>query len=148
MPNTRSLKLLATACTAALVLSAGAAQALEKGSVLKCTFGAGEVKTLENGKFTKEAASKLTFSIGRIDLASQSAQLIAADGNNGLVRIVRAIGAYHFLEAVNEGFLSMTTVYEATKPGAPMVAVHSRHSAVVGQPVIAQYTGHCVPAKP
>ncbi|MEM1371380.1 MAG: hypothetical protein AAGG72_04020 [Pseudomonadota bacterium] len=61
----------------------------------------------------------------------------------GTLRIVRALNANHFLEAVTGGFLNLTTVYDPAPGSTKHPAVHSRHFGVLGEPVYAQYTGFC-----
>lgn len=112
-------------------------------ATLTCTFDQGVVRSFENGAFATEAASKLSFRIGDVDFARQTAVLLTKKGR-GELRVVRAINANHYLEVASEGFLNMTTIYDAAQAGAPMLAVHSRHLGVIGQPVVAQYTGSCV----
>lgn len=109
---------------------------------LSCRFTAGVVKTFENGAFKDEKVEALDFRIEDIDLVRQTAALSTKQGK-GELKIVRAIGANHFLEVVTEGFLNMTTVYDAEKPGGPMPAVHSRHFGFFGAPFVSQYHGTC-----
>jgi hypothetical protein len=110
---------------------------------LMCKFGSGVVKTFEKGVFKDEKVEALEFTIDDVDLVRQTASLLTKQGRGDL-KIVRAIGANHFLEVVTEGFLNMTTVYEAAGPGAPMPAVHSRHFGFFGAPFVSQYHGTCV----
>lgn len=111
---------------------------------LACTFAAGTSVTYEAGAFTSNAASPLSFSLARIDLEGQSAELIAGENAKPVtVRIVRAINANHFLEVVNEGFLNLTTIYDKDPKTGSHPAVHSRHLGLLGQPVFGQYTGTC-----
>lgn len=113
---------------------------------LHCTFTAGTSGTFEAGTFESKSPTPLSFDIGSIDLEAQSATLNAgADGKGGKLNVVRAINANHFLEAVNEGFLNLTTVYEKDATTGKYPAVHSRHFGLLGQPVFGQYTGFCSP---
>lgn len=109
-----------------------------------CTFTKGTSWTFEDGAFKDKVPEMMGFSIADIDLEQQSAKL-QADGAAapGPLKIVRAINANHFLEVVNEGFLNLTTVYDKDESSGVYPAVHSRHFGVLGQPVIAQYTGTC-----
>ncbi|MDH4982810.1 hypothetical protein [Hyphomicrobium sp. D-2] len=109
-----------------------------------CTFAKGTSWTFEDGAFKDKAPEAMGFTIADIDLEKQSAKL-QADGAAapGELKIVRAINANHFLEVVNEGFLNLTTVYDKDDASGVYPAVHSRHFGVLGQPVIAQYTGTC-----
>ena len=109
---------------------------------MTCTFSSGVVKGFEDGAFKDEKVEALSFRIDEVDLVRQTAALRTKQGK-GELKIVRAIGANHFLEVVTEGFLNMTTVYEAAKPGEPMPAVHSRHFGFFGAPFVSQYHGSC-----
>ena len=109
---------------------------------MTCTFSSGVVKGYENGAFKDEKVEALSFRIDDVDLVRQTAALRTKQGK-GELKIVRAIGANHFLEVVTEGFLNMTTVYEPLKPGEPMPAVHSRHFGFFGAPFVSQYHGTC-----
>jgi hypothetical protein len=111
---------------------------------LACTFQSGTSVSYDAGAFTSKTASPLSFSLDKIDLEGQSAQLIAGqDAAPMTVRIVRAINANHFLEVVNEGFLNLTTIYDKDPKTGSYPAVHSRHLGLLGQPVFGQYTGFC-----
>lgn len=115
----------------------------QKSKGYECIFDKGTVRTFENGVFTSKPAKELRFSIADIDLANQYAALVTPKGTGDL-RIVRAIGANHFLEVVTEGYLNVTTIYEIGKPGMrEFPAVHSRHLAVFGVPIFTQYQGLC-----
>jgi len=109
-----------------------------------CTFSAGTVRTYEGGAFKTQDAAVFTFKIGEINLQSQNASLITPKGKGDL-KIVRAIGANHFLEVVTEGFLNITTIYDAAVGTAIYPAVHSRHFGLFGTPVVSQYQGTCKP---
>jgi hypothetical protein len=86
----------------------------------------------------------LSFEIDAIDLAGQKAALKASgDRAPGELRIVRALNANHFLEVAGEGFLNLTTVYDRDPKTSLWPAVHSRHFGILGQAVVAQYTGTC-----
>jgi hypothetical protein len=39
--------------------------------------------------------------------------------------------------------LNITTVYDRDEASGKYPAVHSRHLAILGQPVVAQYQGFC-----
>jgi len=111
---------------------------------LTCTFASGTSTSYEDGAFTSKPASTLSFSLDKIDLEGQAAELIAgADAKPLTVRIIRAINANHFLEVVNEGFLNLTTIYDKDAKTGTYPAVHSRHLGILGQPVFGQYTGTC-----
>ena len=107
-----------------------------------CVFPSGKVHTFENDVFQEDNASQLAFKIGNIQLERQTATLITANGQGGL-KIVRAIGANHFLEVITEGFLNITTIYGAAASDGSFPAVHSRHIGLLGTPVVSQYHGTC-----
>ena len=107
-----------------------------------CSFPSGMVNTFENDVFQNATAKPLSFEIGDVDLARQSASLVTPDGKGGL-KIVRAIGANHFLEVITEGFLNITTIYGEPAGDGSFPAVHSRHIGLLGMPVVSQYLGTC-----
>lgn len=113
---------------------------------LSCTFENGTAGSYESGAFVPSTPQALAFSIRNIDLEGQVAELVTDEAKApGTLRIVRALNANHFIEAVTEGFLNLTTVYDAdpTDTKGRLPAVHSRHFGVLGQAVYAQYTGFC-----
>lgn len=112
--------------------------------LLICKFNTGQVWAYEGSKFSSTPTTELTLEISDIDLEAQSAKLVVEGKEAGKLRIVRAINANHFLEVALEGFLNLTTIYDADQasPGI-MPAVHSRHFALLGQPMFAQYVGTC-----
>lgn len=111
---------------------------------LKCTFDNGTTRTLENGAFKTSQPKPLSFAISDINLENQTASLVGtARQTPGALKIVRAINANHFIEIVNEGYMNLTTVYDADAKTGRHPAVHSRHLGILGQPIVAQYTGSC-----
>lgn len=130
-----------------LALSAGSlpAAAEDDGpTAFSCEFKEGNSWSYEGGAFKSKAPSPLSFDIEKIDLEGQTAVLkTAPDATPGTLRIVRAINANHFLEAVNEGFLNLTTIYDKDAGTGVYPAVHSRHFGLLGEPVFAQYVGTC-----
>lgn len=127
-----------------LLAQPAAAQDDEIPPAVTCTFDKGSSWTISNGQEQSSPIQPLTFSIADINLEAQSAKLVA-DGKEqtGTLRIVRAISANHFLEVANEGFLNLTTVYAKDAASGFYPAVHSRHFALLGQPLFAQYAGFC-----
>lgn len=127
-----------------LGLSAWPAGADDGPKSLDCSFQEGASWTYDNGQFQSKPSTPLSFSIGEIDLEAQTAAIKAApDAKPGKLSVVRAINANHFIEAVNEGFLNLTTVYDKDQATGTYPAVHSRHGGVLGSPVFGQYTGFC-----
>jgi hypothetical protein len=113
-------------------------------AAFSCDFRQGTSWSYDSGSFKSKDPSPLTFDIEKIDLEGQSAVLKASpDAAPATLRIVRAINANHFLEAVNEGFLNLTTIYDKDASTGAYPAVHSRHFGLLGQPVFAQYVGTC-----
>lgn len=111
---------------------------------LSCAFEKGASWSYENGAFESKASHPLSFSIEDIDLDGQAATLRLKPGaEGGKLSVVRAINANHFIEAVTEGFLNLTTVYDRDPKTGKYPAVHSRHFGLLGQPVFGQYTGFC-----
>ena len=137
---------IAIAAAAGLgVLISGAALAEATPPVAyACEFKDGASWSFDAGAFKSAPSSPLTFDIEKIDLEGQTAVLKSTSGTgNGSLRIIRAINANHFLEAVAEGFLNLTTVYDMDASSGLYPAVHSRHFGLLGQPVFAQYSGFC-----
>ncbi len=121
----------------ALGLMAGplAASADDGPTALTCEFKEGASWSYDKGTFKSKEPSPLTFDIESIDLDAQTAVLRASPrATPGTLRIVRAINANHFLEAVNEGFLNLTTVYDKDTTTGLYPAVHSRHFGLLGEP--------------
>jgi hypothetical protein len=116
----------------------------EAPTTLSCTFEQGASWTYDAGQFQSKPSTPLSFAIGSIDLEAQTATIKAApDAKPGKLSVVRAINANHYIEAVNEGFLNLTTVYDKDAATGRYPAVHSRHGGVLGSPVFGQYTGFC-----
>ena len=107
-----------------------------------CTFKSGESQVYAKGVYRNKRAKPIAFEITAIDLDGQRAELVSANGK-GPLRIVRAVGANHYLEAVTEGFLNLTTIYARDDKRGAYPAVHSRHFGILGEPIVAQYTGFC-----
>ncbi|MFA5952703.1 MAG: hypothetical protein WC807_20780 [Hyphomicrobium sp.] len=126
-----------------LALAVPPAQSQETPSALNCEFKEGTATSYEGGVFKSKAPQPLSFAIEGIDLEGQKAVLKTGEGAGGKLSIVRAINANHFIEAVNEGFLNLTTVYDKDPATGRYPAVHSRHFGILGQPVTGQYTGTC-----
>lgn len=132
------------AATFGLGLVAGPAGAEDNPSNLACSFKDGASWTYDAGMFQSKPSNPLSFSIGDIDLETQTATIkVTPDASPGKLSVVRAINANHFIEAVNEGFLNLTTVYDKDAKTGQYPAVHSRHGGVLGSPVFGQYTGFC-----
>lgn len=110
---------------------------------LSCEFASGQTVTYGNGAFSARPAAPLNFLIVDINLEAQSAKVSTGEaGTMGQLRIIRALNANHYLEVLNEGFLSLTTIYDADGKG-DHPAVMTRHVGVLGQPVATQYSGIC-----
>jgi len=107
-----------------------------------CSFAAGTAHAYDKGQFVAEKPAPLSFSIGAIDGAAQSAE-VRTERGTGTLRLVQAVNATHFLEVVTEGYLNVTTVYDKDEATGKYPAVHSRHLAILGQPVVTQYQGFC-----
>lgn len=133
-----------TAISAAIaILVCGApVAAQETPQGFTCDFTRGASQSYGKGRFRSRPAEAMKMVIGAIDLDGQRAELVTADGK-GTLRIVRALGANHFLEVVAEGYLNITTIYQLDAKRNAYPAVHSRHFGLFGEPLIAQYTGAC-----
>ncbi len=138
------IKWVAVFSAALTALSAASVRGEDEPRSFTCTFAAGNAATFEDGAFKSKSPEPITFAITDIDLDKQTAQLMPEGSTKpGSLKIVRSINANHFLEVVNEGFLNLTTVYDKDATSGTYPAVHSRHFGVLGQPVVAQYTGTC-----
>lgn len=139
MPQLRSI------LGATLILVMGLSQAAANDpKTLICDFKVGSAHTYEKGGFKAEKAGAVTFRLAAIDPVRQTAEIASPRGSNG-VRVVRAINALHFIEIVGEGFMNVTTVYDLDQARKAHPAVHSRHFGLLGQPIVSQYRGYCVP---
>lgn len=137
---------VASSLIIALMLGGGVCpsslEAQETPKGFACKFPRGASQAYAKGGYRSRPAKPLAMEIGSIDLEGQRADLIASDGR-GTLRIVRALGANHYLEVVAEGYLNITTIYQKDDKRGSYPAVHSRHFGLFGEPLIAQYTGTC-----
>jgi hypothetical protein len=123
----------------------GTAQAMAESTAPKavaCTFTEGTTRSLSKGQFKAETPGSIRFEVTAIDLDAATAVLRTARGA-APVRLVRAVNAFHVLEVVTEGFLNVTTIYDRDDALGGHPAAHSRHVAILGQPVISHYVGMC-----
>lgn len=128
---------------AALVLSCGIAPVrAELPASLTCTFADGGAWAFEKQGFVSKPVEALTIGISAIDRASMTARLDRKEGL-AVLRMVQAVDAHHFIEVGMEGFMNLTTIYERDGTGG-FPAVHSRHVAVLGEPLVSQYRGICL----
>jgi hypothetical protein len=133
---------LATAQLLGLCVAPPSVEAQEVPKGYSCTFQRGASQAYTKGRYRSRPAKALKMEIGSIDLEGQRADLVTPEGK-GALRIVRALGANHYLEVVAEGYLNITTVYQKDEKQGVYPAVHSRHFGLFGEPLIAQYTGTC-----
>jgi hypothetical protein len=134
------------ACAVMLTFAFDTAEAQDAPSSYVCEFTGGTSWSYSSGTFQSKPPQPLSFTIENIDLEKQTAVLKAKSGDQpGKLSVVRAINANHFIEAVNEGFLNLTTIYDKDPATGLYPAVHSRHFGILGQPVFGQYTGSCRP---
>jgi hypothetical protein len=134
------LRFRAAVITSGLLALAPAAAADPAGFV--CTFQQGTAHAYEKGQFAAEKVAPLSFGISAVNGAAQTAELRTERGTAAL-RLVQAVNATHFLEVVTEGYLNITTIYDKDEASGKYPAVHSRHLAILGQPVVTQYQGFC-----
>ena len=134
--------LLALAVLLGLAAAMADTTAADEPKAFDCRFSNGVAHTYDNGKFSTETSAPLAFGIAAIDGRNQSAELRTERGT-GLLRLVQAVNAMHFLEVVTEGFLHITTIYDKDEAKGLYPAVHSRHFGVLGQPIVTQYQGFC-----
>ena len=109
-----------------------------------CTFKAGSAVTYDKGRFKPAKASPVTLDIVELQPAQQSAVLVSGERRTPL-RVIRAVSALHVLEVVGEGYINFTTIYEPDAGSKLHPAAHARHFGVLGQPIVSNYRGSCVP---
>ena len=107
-----------------------------------CQFVDGTTHSYENGAFVRADVKPLGFRIVNVRPQAETARLETGNGSSSL-KVVQALGARHFIEVAVEGYLVITTIYEAKDASGAFAAVHSRHLAVIGEPFVAQYRGSC-----
>jgi len=141
------MKMISRALVPAAMLAVvtPSASAQEAPKAYACTFKSGSALAYAKSVYVSKRAKPIAFEITSIDLDGQKAELVSAGGGKGGLRVVRAVGANHFLEVVTEGFLNITTIYSRDERRKAFPAVHSRHFGLLGEPVVAQYTGFCTP---
>ena len=111
---------------------------------LACTFPSGVSSSYTEGVYKTEPSQPLNFDIESIDLDALTARLsIEGKPVGNPLRVVRALNANHFLEAAQEGFLNVTTIYDLDKVMGARPAIHSRHLGLLGEPIFSQYAGFC-----
>jgi hypothetical protein len=109
---------------------------------LTCKFANGVTQVYDKGRFTSANAGPLAFGIADIDQTTQTADL-KTEAGTGSLRLVQAVNATHFLEVAIEGALYITTVFDKDDAKGAYPAVHSRHFALLGQPIVTYYQGFC-----
>lgn len=125
-----------------LLVPLATAAAADEPKAFACRFEAGVAHAYDQGRFVSEKAGPIAFGIAAIDARAQTAELETEHGT-GTLRVVQAVNATHFLEVAGEGFLHITTVYDKDEGKGGHPAVHSRHFAILGQPIVTQYQGFC-----
>jgi hypothetical protein len=127
---------------AAVACASAGAGAADNPSAYDCEFTSGSTHVYDKGRFGSEPAARLKFGISTINAPQQTAELKTSSGT-GVLRLVLAVNATHFIEVATEGALNITTVYDKDDAKDAFPAVHSRHFALLGQPVVTQYQGFC-----
>jgi hypothetical protein len=112
-------------------------------AALACEFKDGGAWAFERGAFVEKPARNFALEIAEIDVDGQIARA-KRDEASATLRIVRALDAHSFIEVAVEGYLNVTTVY-SRGPDGSYPAAHSRHFAVLGEPLVSQYRGACKP---
>ena len=133
-------RLLAALFAAIVPVASAAAQDIP--TAYACTFKSGSSLVYAKSVYRAKPAKPIAFDVVEIDLDGQRAELVSPNGK-GPLRIVRAVGANHYLEVVTEGFLNITTIYSKDEKRGAYPAVHSRHFGLLGEPIVAQYSGFC-----
>ncbi len=133
-----------TVCLALLALATlpAARAAADEPKAFACNFTTGVTHVYDKGRYVAEKAAPFAFGISAIDARAQTAN-IKTERGSGQLRVVQAVNAMHFLEIAAEGFLNVTTIYDKDEAKGAYPAVHSRHFAILGQPIVSQYQGFC-----
>jgi len=138
------MRLLAIALTLCLVLPlpAVAGDVDLQAKAFSCNFESGLFTSFENGAPESEPSGELSFVFASVDLEKGSAQMV---GNNGAADVFLLAGSrtLHFLEQTPTGNLNVTTIYQDRSDNGHLIAVHSRHVGVEGDPWMSQYWGTC-----
>ena len=129
---------------AVILLAGSSAGHSQEPKSFACTFASGSAFIYDQGRFNAEPAGTMTFDIGAINAEAQTAEMSSRRGPVSL-RTVLASHATHFIEVGNDGFLNVTTIYDHEPGQAEYPAAHSRHFAVLGQPLVSQFLGVCKP---
>jgi len=132
----------AVAITIGLAASCVWAEGAAAQQSFDCAFDTGSGHVYEGGTFKAQTVGRLAFGIAHVNMDDQTAKLVTSRGE-GTLKVVQALGATHFIEVATEGFLNLTTVYELDPASGTYPAVHSRHSGVLGQPIVSQLLGTC-----
>jgi hypothetical protein len=130
-------------CFALLVGFVMPAAATDEATGYTCTFTVGAAHAFTKGRFKPTKAGPVTLDIAGVNYAKQEAELVSGE-RRAVLRIIRAVNAVHFLEAVGEGYLNLTTIYDRDTGAITHSAVHSRHFGVLGQAIVSQYRGACL----
>jgi hypothetical protein len=140
MPTMRRPAAFCAVPIAALLLGTVARAGDEQS--FNCTFSDGAAYSFDGKSFVRADVKPLELRISGVVPGAGTAELQTAAGKASL-KVVQALGARHFLEVAVEGYLVITTIYEAADSAGRFAAAHSRHLAVVGEPSVAQYRGTC-----
>lgn len=114
-----------------------------------------ELPTSVNAEWDGDGEPDLTTGSGEeftlrfilIDLEAGTAQFVGNAGDTQVHAIKGGLlglgdAAISFIEVTPVGFLNVTTVFAANRPGK-FKAVHSRHIHVIESPVVSQRYGYC-----
>ena len=131
-----------TVALALLALLLGAAVADEP-KAFACSFTVGVTHAYDKGQLRPRRPRRWP-SASQASTRRRRPPICKMAGGTGPLRVVQAVNATHFLEVATEGFLNITTIYDKDEAkGGAYPAVHSRHFAIVGQPIVTQYQGFC-----
>jgi hypothetical protein len=127
---------------ATTMLAASVAFAAEP-TAFSCQFDGGTAHAYDKGRFSSEPTGAFGFDITAIDRSAQTATWSNARGATGTLRTVLAVDALSLIEVVAAGHLNITTIYDRDTASGKHPAVHSRHTSVIGQPVVSHAVGMC-----
>jgi len=128
--------------TAVMLTTEGQSQPAPR--ALSCTFTNGTSSSFDADWATNAIRDRLDITIGAIDVADRKAQLIGNQGASDLY-VSQGNNGLHFLEMTDARNQTLTTIFFGAQKAGAFAAIHSRHMAIAGRPVVSQYRGYCIP---
>lgn len=112
----------------------------EISTTYNCTFQQGYGWENDANKFNgKSTPDTLKFTLK----ANGNTGTITANAGESDVSVIDTSASTTFLEETAVGNLSVTTIFKTENARSPIIAAHSRHMSLLGNPIISQYVGTC-----